>query len=100
MAQAAGSPIGFRPPSKGPESSLPPLHDISLTELHTWQACPAGLFAAHVAGLVSSVGELKSLSATSAGLPLIAAELPELEWVETELIRLIVRIHRNQGVAA
>jgi hypothetical protein len=100
MAQAADSPIGFRPCSKGPESSLAPQPDVSLTQLHSWQASPAGLIATHIADLVWTVIELKNLAANSRALHLFAVEMPELEWAESELIDLIARIHRNPGVAA
>jgi hypothetical protein len=99
MAQAADSPIGFPLASKDPQPGISLSGDISLAELHAWQASPAGMIAAHMAALVSTVEELKNLSASPLGC-LLGAELPDLELVHTEIGQLISRIHRARGIAA
>jgi hypothetical protein len=100
MAEAIDSPIGFPSASKAPDPGISPPRHISLEQLHAWQISPAGMMAAHVAGLVSTIEELNNLSASPLGLALLAAELRDLEFVQTEIGQLMSRIHRSQGVAA
>src|SRR5437016_2578748 len=96
MAQAESLPTGFEGASQAPQHST----DGPLSQLHEWQASPAGMIAAHVVDLVSTVAQLEKLAGNPVHFRLMAAELAELHLVQTELGRLASRICRTQGVAA
>jgi hypothetical protein len=56
-----------------------------LAELHGYQSSPAGMIAAHVVDLVSTVAELEKLADNPVHFRLIAAELADLHLVHSEL---------------
>ena len=70
-----------------------------LDQLHEWQSSPAGMIAGYVADLVSTSMELKRLSRDPISFRLIAAEVSDLELVETEISQLISRMQRTKGAA-
>ena len=101
MAQAADSRIGFRTAAKVRHpDTLPPPDDNSLAELHAWQASPAGMAAAQIFSLGSTIADLQQLAANPVGLRLLAAELPSLELIQAEIARLIARLRATRELAA
>jgi hypothetical protein len=72
---------------------------IELEQLHEWQSSPAGMIAGYVVDLVSTSTELKRLSRDPVSFSLIAAEVSDLELVETEISQLISRMQRTKGAA-
>jgi hypothetical protein len=98
MAQAADSPIGFRPAAKVTASG--PLGDSSPAELHAWQASPAGMAAAEIFSLGSTVADLQRLAANPLGSRCLAPELPGLELIQTEITRLISEVRATREIAA
>jgi hypothetical protein len=71
-----------------------------LADLHAYQASPHGMIEGHVAGLFSTIADLKSLSESPPGLRLLAAELRHLQLAQDEIGTLISRGQRRaQGIA-
>jgi hypothetical protein len=72
-----------------------------LAELHRHQSSPAGMIAAHVVDLVSTVAELEKLAGDPVHFRLMVAELADLHLAHSQLGRLVTGIYRtHQGVAA
>ncbi len=72
-----------------------------LAELHRRQSSPAGMIAAPVVDLVSTVAELEKLARDPVHFRLIAAELADIHLAHSQLGRLVTGIYRtHQRVAA
>jgi hypothetical protein len=97
MAQAADSPIGFHSTAKGPHPGSFQPADSSLADLHAWQASPAGLAAAQIFSLVSTISDLDKLAASPLGCRLLFRELPGLKSAATAIDQLLSRIHGARG---
>jgi hypothetical protein len=100
MAQAAACPIGFHSLAKAPDPDAAPLDDSALAELRTWQTSPGGLAAAQIFSLSSTIADLNALAASPLGLSLLAAELPDLELIQTEIARLISEVYAAREIVA
>jgi hypothetical protein len=100
MAQAADSRSGFRTAAKDRVPSICLPDDGSLAELHAWQASPAGLAAAQIFSLGSTIADLARLAKSPPALRLLIAELPNLELVYLEIGQLISRLRDARELTA
>jgi hypothetical protein len=72
--------------------------DSSLADLHAWQASPAGLAAAQIFSLVSTISDLNKLATSPLGCRLLFSELPGLKSAATEIDQLLSRIYGARGM--
>jgi hypothetical protein len=82
------------------QASRNPTAIPDLAELHRHQSSPAGMIAAHVVDLVSTVAELEALAGNPVHFRLMAAELADLHLVRRRTRPPLSRLYRTRGVTA